>query len=69
MGNFEGMAAVVSVFGNAPLSRLKPLWGALPSKVCVWVGVGVGVGVGVYVFVCICMYVLLVLTVFSLNKL
>ena len=33
MNNFEGMACVVSVFGNAAIQRLKPLWNSLPSKV------------------------------------
>ncbi len=33
MNNFEGMASVVSVFGNAAIQRLKPLWNSLPSKV------------------------------------
>jgi len=33
MNNFEGMAAVVSVFGNASIQRLKPLWSGVGSKV------------------------------------
>lgn len=33
MKNFEGMAAVTSVFGNATIQRLKPLWANLKKKV------------------------------------
>jgi hypothetical protein len=33
MGNLEGMAAVVSVWGNAAIQRLKPYWASLSSKV------------------------------------
>ena len=33
MNNFEGMAAVTSVFGNAAVKRLKPLWQNLHSQV------------------------------------
>eukprot|EP00009_Paramoeba_aestuarina_P012417 CAMPEP_0201528532 /NCGR_PEP_ID=MMETSP0161_2-20130828/38527_1 /ASSEMBLY_ACC=CAM_ASM_000251 /TAXON_ID=180227 /ORGANISM="Neoparamoeba aestuarina, Strain SoJaBio B1-5/56/2" /LENGTH=438 /DNA_ID=CAMNT_0047929835 /DNA_START=273 /DNA_END=1589 /DNA_ORIENTATION=- len=32
MNNFEGMASVASVFSNAAISRLKPLWSCLDSK-------------------------------------
>jgi hypothetical protein len=35
MKNFEGMAAVTSVFGNATIQRLKPLWASLKKKVSV----------------------------------
>ena len=33
MGNFEGMAAVASVFGNAAIQRIKPLWKRLSRRV------------------------------------
>jgi len=32
MNNFEGMAAVTSVFSMAPIDRLKPLWNGIGSK-------------------------------------
>ena len=33
MNNFEGMAAITSVFSAAPIQRLKPVWSAVGSKV------------------------------------
>ena len=39
MGNFEGMAAVVSCFNSASITRLKTVWASLKPKV-VFVGGG-----------------------------
>ena len=35
MRNYEGMAAVGTIFNWASIQRLKPLWAAIPKKVSI----------------------------------